>query len=117
MGLGLAWGGILVACTVLNAAAAVLLARASIPQRVNARLLRVQSEVDIALRVIEDYGRQHTANEATIRSLVEEAESAFDRAERKRASAASTLSRRGGGPQEPPRTREELLNRLRSKAG
>lgn len=114
-GIGLAWGGILVACTALNVFAAVLLARLSLPQRLEARLARLRTEVEAFGKALEDFDRKNANNEAVIRGLVEEAESAFDRAERKRSSAAATVSRqqRGNGQEAAPRTRAELIAHMR----
>lgn len=116
-GVGLAWAGILAACTALNALASLLLARASLPRRLEARLERVRTELDGMGKALEDYARQHANNEAVIRGLVEEAEAAFERAERKRSSAAATASRleRRQQTEEVPQTRAELISLMRRR--
>lgn len=115
LGTWAAWivGGVLAVCTVLNTLAAVLLARASLPQRLESRLQRVLAEVDAMGKAIEDFGRQNAAHESTLRGLEEEARDAFERAERKRASAAATLSRQMNTAEQAPRTRAELINQMR----
>jgi hypothetical protein len=107
-------------CTLLNGLAALMLARASLPQRLQASLSRVQAEVDAMGKSIEDFARQATTNESVIRSLVEEAEHAFDRAERKRSSVAATASRaKAREAEEPaaPQSRAEIINRMRQVNG
>lgn len=92
------------ACTgVLAVAVAVVRAR-RLPDQVLARLVALEESA--------------LADRQTLEALIERAEDAFDRAERKRRSAAAAASRANGAkPEEQPQTREEIKRRVREQTG
>ena len=114
-GAGLAWGAVLVVCTCATVLAAVLLARASLPARLERRIGNLQAEVESFRHVLGVFTADQAQHESTLRSLVEEAEHAFDRAERKRRSAAATESRSKANAQEVPQDRAGLINMMRAR--
>lgn len=85
--------GLLVACTVLNVGASVVLARMSLPMRLRKWRERADTHIDELTVTVDAITKKAKLWDATINGLIEEAENQFDRAERKRASAASAASR------------------------
>lgn len=117
-GVGLVWAGVLAACTLLNVVAAVVLARLSLPRRLQSRVEAVEERTRTQDKQLAEFAAQSAAWESTLRGLVDEAEDAFARTERKRASAAATLSRldqRQGGNGAQLMTREAIIAAARAK--
>ena len=117
-----AWIGLLAACTVANLAASVLLARASLPLRLRKRIERVEAQSDELTALVAKMEQQSKLWDSTFEGYIEEAENAFKRAERKRASAASSLSKLNGGgngqmPDVATMDRASIVDHLRRKHG
>lgn len=85
--------GLLVACTVMNVAASVALARASLPARLRKWRERADTRIEELAAVVDDVNKRAKLWDSTISGLIEENTNAFDRAERKRASVSSAASR------------------------
>jgi len=99
-----AWLGLLVACTILNAAASVLLARASLPMRIKKWAARCDTERDDLVATVADIQKRAKLWDSTLNGLIDEAQNAFERAERKRASVASTASKAAAAQGPDPST-------------
>lgn len=95
--LGSAGLALLLVCTVLNCAAAVFLARLSLPRRLKIRLDDIEQASADSIKAVGEIGGQVASWRAGLEGLIDEAGNQFDRAERKRASAAATVSRMGAG--------------------
>jgi acyl-coenzyme A synthetase/AMP-(fatty) acid ligase len=108
------------ACTVLNAIVAVVLAKLSLPAKLRARLEVAESEVVRMRQEVGDVTAQAKLWRSSIEGLIEQADDAFERAERKRASAAAKVSRLEGGAA-PARSsfpdRASLIAHLRANHG
>ncbi len=81
------------ACTVLNGLALLWLLRKSLPAGLSRMLETIRAEHGAWAVDVEKMQRDTGAWKATLDGLIEEAENAFDRAERKRASAATQANR------------------------
>jgi hypothetical protein len=121
--LGSAGLALLLLCTVLNMAAALILARRSLPRRLRNSLERSEARSEDACIKAEEIAAQVRTWEATLNGLIEENENTFARAEKKRASAAATASRIAAAPPasangEPPpgATRAERIAWMRRLA-
>jgi hypothetical protein len=124
--LGSAGLGLLVACTLLNLLAAVWLAQKSLPAKLQIVVNALEAKAAKAFAAQEQIEAQVASWKTQLETLLEANEDAFDRAERKRASAAAAASRasqalggNAGASGEPPpgATRAERLLWIRSMAG
>ena len=99
--LGSAALALMVVCTVLNAAAAVCLARMSLPRLLKIRIEAIEEACAGAVKAVTEIESQVASWRAGLEGLIDEAQNQFERAERKRASAAAAASRlhgpNGGG--------------------
>lgn len=112
--LGIVGIALLVACTVANTVAAVVLGRLSLPQLLKRRVEGIESKVLDCVKGMEEFAAENAASRAAVEGLIEEARNQFERAERKRASAAATLSRLENQPQVTmPTSRAERIEMMR----
>lgn len=106
---------LIVACTLLNVAAALILARLSLPQSLKRRLEEISSGTATAVAEVKAIEAQVGTWKASLETLIETNEDAFERAERKRASAASAASRSLNGMY-PPIQRHRVRRRAERSA-
>lgn len=92
---------LLAACTLANVAAAVLLARASLPMRLRATIEAVEATLDTMRREVAGMKGEAELWTSTMEGLIDRHDDAFERAEKKRASAAATASRSAKTPAAP----------------
>ena len=91
--LGMVGLALVVACTALNVVAALILARRSLPRILKIRIDAVEAACAESIKTLQEIEAQVGSWRTGLEGLIEENETAFQRAERKRASAAATVSR------------------------
>lgn len=114
---------LLITCTVLNVLASLLLARKSLPMRLQTRIEAIEDAVATGLLQISKIEAQVSTWKAELEGLIEESGNQFERLERKRASAAAAASRadrRAGNGSEgrmpDGASRDERLKWIREEA-
>lgn len=103
-------------CTVANLVGVGLLAWLSLPLRLARRLARTETLVDDLVAVCGKLEKKAALWDSTMNGIIEEANDAFARVEKKRASAAATVSRGNKLQPAEPQSRAEVISMMRRNA-